>query len=129
MKELSEKMLATEQEEDFSVLRQDRLYKEKWVDRQGLLHRDDGGPASIDLSGRQDWYIHGTRHRVGGPAFISKDFEGWQQNSKYHREDGPAFRYRMRDGIGYLISRDYYCLNGIAVSEEEVRKLGKMKDK
>ena len=35
------------------------------------LHREDG-PAFI-YKGREEWWLHGKAHRIGGPAIYSSD--------------------------------------------------------
>lgn len=56
----------------------------------GQLHYENG-PAVIDKSGTQRYYINGKRHRIGGPAIIyANGTEVWYENNKRHREDGPA---------------------------------------
>jgi len=39
----------------------------------------------------------GKRHRIYGPAYISKiyDIEMWYKDGLHHREDGPAIRHKM----------------------------------
>lgn len=55
------------------------------------LHREDG-PARIWPNGREEWYVHGMRHREGGPAYIETEecYKSWYHYGKRHRIDGPA---------------------------------------
>lgn len=62
-----------------------------------INHRING-PAKIrfkdNIMTREEWYIHGSHHRLDGPAIVSyagKCFhEMWYRNGNCHREDGPA---------------------------------------
>ena len=68
-------------------------------DDDGLLHCDDG-PAISHPNGHEEWWNHGKRHRIGGPAmyrFFPPPFHKpgdwhseWWKNGKKHRLDGPA---------------------------------------
>lgn len=58
-----------------------------------VYHRDDGGPAYVDLKrGLTKWYVHGKVHRTGGPAIKFRDHaEEWYIHGTIHRVDGPAW--------------------------------------
>lgn len=43
----------------------------RWFDSDGEMHNDDG-PALITATGTQEWWLHGRRHRVDGPAVVIK---------------------------------------------------------
>ena len=43
----------------------------RYYDESGRLHRLDG-PAVVEASGCQMWYLHGKLHREDGPAVITK---------------------------------------------------------
>jgi len=59
-------------------------------DDEGRYHRVYG-PAYIGFKYEiEEWYIHGIRHREGGPAIIHKDTKIWMKDGKLHRLDGPA---------------------------------------
>jgi hypothetical protein len=113
--------LCKEELEDFS--KRDTItpgsYKERWVDKKGGLHREDG-PAIIYNNGSYSWYKHGAFHRVDGPAVSMPSWEGWFIDALYHREGGPAYTNKMN-------GNKQYFLNGAEVTEEAVRALGKMK--
>ena len=59
--------------------------------RSGKVHRKNG-PAMILANGREVWFIHGRRHRIGGPASEngSNEFSSWYVHECLHRVDGPA---------------------------------------
>ncbi len=76
----------------------------------GQLHRDDG-PALITTDGSEYWYLHGSRHRIGGPAFIRNHVVAYYDNGQLHRLDGPAVEYT--DG------RIEYWIKNIRYSELE----------
>ena len=115
-KELSDRTLATEQEEDFSI-----LMNNVWVDRDNQPHREDG-PASM-AGGMSAWWKHGKIHRDNGPALTWENGgEGWLIDGIYHREDGPAYI----DGAEKI---QYWYINGKLVDESFVRTFGKMRGK
>ena len=66
----------------------------------GVLHCEDG-PAIIRQSGVEEWFYEGKRHRVTGPAIISKDRCEWYYQNKLHREDGPAIELANGDRFWY----------------------------
>lgn len=66
--------------------------------QEGKLHREDG-PAIIRANdsfdnwhqGQKEWWLHGVRHRQGGPAIEHlSGYQAYYQNGKLHRTDGPA---------------------------------------
>lgn len=63
-------------------------------DEAGQPHNDNG-PAVYDEEGYQAWFIHGTRHRLDGPAIIDPHdgSREWWVDGNLHREDGPAVEY------------------------------------
>lgn len=65
-------------------------------ERNGRFHRLDG-PAVISVDGYSCWYMHGKKHRIGGPVVerVREDLDGrvdkeWYVHGKRDREDGPA---------------------------------------
>lgn len=86
----------------------------KWY-KNDKYHREDG-PALEWSNLTTEWYVDGIRHREGGPAYQSIDGKiRWYRYGDYHCEEGPA--YENPDGT------KYWFLNGIQVTEEEVRQL------
>ncbi|MEJ0044270.1 MAG: hypothetical protein WDM81_19535 [Rhizomicrobium sp.] len=89
---------------------------------------------------REEWHEDGIEsplHRDGGPALILRStetgavtWEGWYQNGKEHREDGPAIILYHEGGIGtelwYLRGKKHRengpaavsYFNGVTISEE-----------
>jgi hypothetical protein len=74
--------------------------REKWLDKNNRLHRENG-PANISYyeNGNieyKGYYCNGSIHRINGPAFIEYYENGnicneeYFINGKRHREDGPA---------------------------------------
>jgi hypothetical protein len=55
------------------------------------LHRSDG-PALIQPTGEEAWFLFGLRHREDGPAIYSSDgkFKSYYVHGRCHRKDGPA---------------------------------------
>lgn len=39
----------------------------------GAMHRDDGGPALVYYGSLAEWWVHGRRHRLEGPALVFAD--------------------------------------------------------
>lgn len=65
-----------------------------WL-QNGYFHNDvENEPAIIrPLVGKietKEWYLHGERHHIGGPAFISYRKISWFLYGKRHRIAGPA---------------------------------------
>lgn len=67
----------------------------EYCDDWGMPHRTDG-PAIIDKrEGKQEWFIHDERHRIGKPAVMYDDGgEEWWVNGRLHRLDGPAVTHK-----------------------------------
>jgi len=62
-----------------------------WLNNQDLLHRVDGPAWISGVNGHQEWYLHGKRHRVDGPAIIdATGLQEWYLHGQGHRVDGPA---------------------------------------
>lgn len=75
--------------------------------QHGKRHRI-GGPACI--------FTDGKPHRVNGPAFILKNYEiveMWEQYGERHREDGPAVTYANGDTEWYF-KGEYHRIGGPA---------------
>lgn len=58
---------------------------------EGVLHREEDKPAIIRDSGTKEWYCHGERHRVNGPAIrhhwdAEKD-EYWLDGKQYSKQE------------------------------------------
>ena len=69
------------------------VYRNQLGQRHRIL-----GPAVINSSGYNAWYVEGQLHRTDGPAIIYPGGDMyWYQNDQLHREDGPAVIYW--DGI------------------------------
>jgi hypothetical protein len=78
---------------------------------------DDESFMWIDGVGSEIWKNKkGERHRLGGPAYISKDGrEDWYKDGKWHRLDGPAViiqsrnkRYWYIGGKQFYTKEDYF---------------------
>src|ERR1700753_3724903 len=66
-----------------------------WI-KDGLIHRDNDLPASINTCGDQEWWINGKRHRDNDlPAIVTiTGDQEWFKNGKRHRDnDNPAVIY------------------------------------
>ena len=76
--------------DDESFMWIDGVGSEIWKNKKGERHRL-GGPAYISKDGREDWYKDGKWHRLDGPAVIlSSGHKQWYIRGNRHREDGPA---------------------------------------
>ena len=95
-----------------------KLETKKYYNAEGKLHREDG-PAREYADGSKSWYLNGKRHREDGPAVecVNGD-KFWYLNDKRHRKDGPA--------VEWSNGNEEWYLNDEEVTEETVRKLGKM---
>lgn len=88
----------------------DQRGKSLWMDVNNHYHKVDG-PALVDSCGRQLWYWHGLRHRIGGPAVIEANVEEWWVHGRQHRTDGPAIE-SMQFGHEWWV-------NGRQLTEDE----------
>lgn len=95
---------------------------EHWLDDQGRFHNDNG-PAVVEykvhsngdlVAEREIWFLHGIRHRVGGPAMTIyggsygvKEVR-FYENNQLHREYGPALITHNDDDTG----EDWYYIHG-----------------
>lgn len=61
-------------------------------DEQGKYHCESG-PAIAWSDGLEEWWLHGNRHREGGPAITGRQREEWWVDGRLHRTDGPARKY------------------------------------
>lgn len=59
--------------------------------KQGELNCPDG-PAIIRSNGSKEWWLHGKRHRIDGPAVESSVQNEWWFYGKRHRAYGPAIK-------------------------------------
>lgn len=79
------------------------------------------GPALVepqpDGTVREQYFLHGVRHRVDGPAgddnwtdsFSHNVSQPWYYGGKLHRDDGPARVVRANAGRGhYTVCEEYY---------------------
>ena len=90
----------------------------EWRTDEGKLHREDG-PALVRADGREQWWLHGRIHRIGGPA--ATDPFGttiWCIEGKLHREDGPA--------VAHLDGRLQWWENGVRKPPEVEAALSMM---
>jgi hypothetical protein len=71
-----------------------------WTDDDGLLHRDNG-PAIQMKNGKQEWFKHGKRHRLDGPAIIYKNYDN--DNNKWWIEDQEYSKDQWKESIKELL--------------------------
>ena len=70
--------------------------------QHGERHRLNG-PANIESNGYQAWWLDGKCHRLDGPAIIQPDGgEEWVQYNKRHRDDGPAVIWADGTELWYM---------------------------
>ena len=93
--------------------------------QHGKRHRLDG-PAVEHPDGYRVWYQHGKRHRLDGPAFERPDgYRIWYRNGDLHRLDGPAVEWS--DGtVSYCIDGKKYDR---AAFDRQVKELTQPKEK
>ena len=114
-----------------------------YVDSDMFANREDG-PAvthyylSNNSTKRahketEEWFKHGSLHRVDGPAYTTYyDFvnmiysKSYYLNGKHHRLDGPAFI--MYNERGDVIDEEYY-INDTMHTKEEFDSITKNVDK
>lgn len=92
------------------VLHKDIIY----YDENGSRHRVYGPAYVSKLFDIEIWYIHGVMHRDGGPAYTHKHNMVWYNHGVLHRLDGPA----VIEGGG----PKQYWINGCKMSEKEYKK-------
>jgi hypothetical protein len=66
---------------------------ETWY-KKGNIHRDNGPAVQMTEDGeiiRQEWLINNTHHNFPGPAIVTKDFEYYYFYGKRHKIGGPAY--------------------------------------
>ena len=98
-----------------------KILSEKIISTEQVESETDYVVCEVDKYGDKRYYnSEGQRHREDGAAieFANGD-KFWWINNKLHREDGPA--------IECAIGSKLWLLNSKQVTEETVRKLGKMK--
>lgn len=65
---------------------------EQYEDYNGELHHLF--KPAITKKNSQEWFKHGKRHRIGGPAIKGTsngvEYEYWYEEGKLHRDGGPA---------------------------------------
>lgn len=84
-----------------------------FFDKKGNLHRF-AGPAKITFNRKtmqvihEEWYRHGTLHRVGGPALTIKtrfhDKKMWFYKGDIHNRNGPSIISKRLSGCNYTWS-------------------------
>ena len=98
-----------------------KVLSEKIMSTEQVESETDYVVCKVDIYGDKSYFnAEGQYHREYGPAreHVNGEKE-WIINDCLHREDGPAIEW-TRD-------RKYWYLNNKEVTEETVRKLGKMK--
>jgi len=60
-------------------------------------HNNDDKPAIIYANGEMEWWQHGKRHRIGGPAIRNWECLEWYENGKRHCANGPAIMWANGD--------------------------------
>lgn len=69
------------------------------------------GPAINHNNRTKMWFIHGKRHRVNAPAFITCIGEIWYYDGMIHRLTGPAQINKETNTISYFINDKEYSKN------------------
>ena len=66
-----------------------RMGIKRFYDKEGRLHNENG-PAVIYPNGRKNYYRHGKRHRLDGPAQTAPPnwrVDKWYIDDKFYPED------------------------------------------
>jgi hypothetical protein len=84
---------------------------EEWY-KHGKRHRLDG-PAVVCVDVTKEWWVNGKHHRLDGPAVEDADgYKEWYVDDKLHRLDGPA--------IEYANGAKQWFIDGEEMTEDEV---------
>ena len=87
------------------------------LDEKSYLHCEKY-PAIRWLNGCQEWYLHGKRHRLDGPAFIDGIDRSWYKDDKLHREDDPAKIWETHvDSMDWHSLIKIYYINGKRIKQ------------
>ena len=80
-------------------------------------HRGNELPTCIWNNGLIEYYQYNKKHRVHGPAYISKlhDNEQWFYRGNLHRTDGPAITFDVSTDT----PRYKYYIHGVELTEYE----------
>jgi hypothetical protein len=89
---------------------------DKYWYQNGLLHREDGPAEERFSEKREDWWILGKRHRIGGPAHTSPYEKSWWRNGIIHRLNAPAQFIYNDDGS--CVVRYYIFGNLFSVTKQ-----------
>lgn len=82
----------------------------EYIDKNGLLHRNDDDPAITYNDGHEAWYIHGIKHRIGNYAEIRPNGNKfWFKYGILHNSNGPAV---INYNINTVFPKYEYWLNG-----------------
>lgn len=65
----------------------------EWYLNNTIILHNEYGPAIHYPDGSVQYYQHGKRHRVDGPAIENKYGKMWYVGGKKHRLDGPAIEW------------------------------------
>lgn len=84
------------------------------------LHREEGPAWENTITGRQEWWLNGQRHRNIGPAVIEPFHKEWWVDDKLHNGSGPAVIYYNKEGGG--IKEEAYYLKGDYVLKTDWEK-------
>ena len=63
----------------------------------------------VYTSGTKEWWVGNKRHRLDGPAFITKTMKHWFVNGKKHRLDGPAIEWANGARQWYIDNKLISC--------------------
>lgn len=88
--------------------------------KDGEPHREDGPAVKWD-DGEEKWFIHGLRHHVDGPAYITKQESAWYINDLLHRTDGPAIE-RANGRKEWYINDQFHRTDGPAIEKADGSK-------
>jgi len=97
-----------------------RMRKDEKLDKDGQLHCDNGPAVVFDYDGGEEiqYYNHGKKHRVGGPAIDGPNSTEYWIEGRLHRDGGPSVTYHKGNGDGLGVNQCLYHLNGVIVSKE-----------
>ena len=95
-----------------------RLYEH--TDKEGRPHKDDGPAIAYKYPDGTEtqWYKHGRKHRIGGPAIDGPNYTEYWLEGQPHHDGGPSITYHKGNPDGTGIGQKLYHLHGVQVSEE-----------
>jgi len=95
-----------------------QLYEHK--DEKGRPHNEDGPAIAYKLKYgvEEQWYKHGRKHRIGGPAVDGPNYTEYWLEGVLHNDGGPSITYHKGNPDGTGVGQQLFHLHGVQVTEE-----------